>query len=164
MRACLVLFAIVFSGCSLLGHESTPERGPRPEGAPEGLVLFGGTSFGECLGYCITELVVSDRTAVLVYSGWEIRQALPDIRHERRLTAAERAALDRAFDRAALRRADDVYGCPDCADGGAEWVGAAEGGEEKRVTFEYGRNVREVAALITVMRDLRASFPAPPRD
>ena len=141
-------------GCSLFvpGNES-----------PSGTILFSGTSFGECLGYCVTELSVEDRSATLVYRGWAPDRSLPDIQHRRTLSADERRRLDRAFDRAALRRADEVYGCPDCADGGAEWVGATWDGGEKRVTFEYGDTVRGLDAYIAAMRDIRARFPEPPR-
>lgn len=153
-----LLAAVALSGCSLLSHSDGSD-----EGLTDGVVLFSGTSFGECLGYCVTELTVRGMQAEIVYSGWNRDGAPEPVRHSRTLSAAERNALDRAFDRVAFQRADAVYGCPDCADGGAEWVGVAEGDEEERVTFEYGRSVREVAAFIEVMRDLRGSFPAPPR-
>jgi hypothetical protein len=32
---------------------------------------------------------------------------------------------------------DTVIGCPDCADGGAEWLELGFEKEVKRVTFEY---------------------------
>ncbi len=152
-RLLVLLLLLPVGGCSLLGS------GPDEEDAP---ALFSGTSFGECLGYCVTELSVTGRTARLVYSGWT--RAVPDVRHERALSAAERGQLDRALDLQALRRAASQYGCPDCADGGAEWVGAelAEGGQ-KRVTFEYGTEVVGLDAYIEAMRDLRAGFPGPPR-
>lgn len=151
MRFLFAFCSLAFGGCSLLF----------PGGSPDD-VLFSGTSFGECLGYCVTELTVEGREATLVYSGWEIGQQLPDIEHRRTLSDAERLRLERAFDRAALRRADEIYGCPDCADGGAEWVGASGDGAEKRVTFEYGDEVGGLDDYIEVMRALRVRFPGPP--
>ena len=151
-RLVLAFILTTLAGCSLLFPSSD---------SPGATVLFSGTSYGECLGYCVTNLTVEGLSATLVYSGWERGRQLPDRRYERQLSAAERARLDRAFDRAALRRADPVYGCPDCADGGAEWVGASWDEGEKRVTFEAGREVRGLGNYIAVMRDLRGSFPSP---
>ncbi len=157
-RLLLVLLLLSLAGCSLLSDERNE---PAPVESPE---LFSGTSFGECLGYCVTELAVAGRTATLVYFGWSFGETVPDVRHTRTLSAAERAELDRALDRQALRRAEAQYGCPDCADGGAEWVGAQLGeDEEKRVTFEAGKEVDGLDAYIEAMRALRASFPAPPQ-
>ncbi len=155
-RGLLVLALAALGGCSLFGHEGGGS-------SSDDAVLFSGTSFGECIGYCIAELTVDGTTATLTYSGWGRDRNFPDIRYERTLRASERTRLDRAFDRTALHRADEVYGCPDCADGGAEWVGATWDGGEKRVTFEHGTEGGGLDAYIVAMRDLRVSFPDAPR-
>lgn len=155
MRYLLTALAVLtLNGCSLL----FPGNG----GDPDPDVLFSGTSYGFCVGYCITELSVEGHEATLVYRSSRMTDLAP-IQHQRTLSAAERGRLDQALDRRALRRADEVYGCPDCADGGAEWVGATWDDGEKRVTFEAHDTVDGLGAYIETMRDLRASFPEAPR-
>src|SRR5688572_14323025 len=79
-----------------------------------------GTSFGMCAGYCTTRLVVDGARVTLQEIAW--RSELPDRSRTLELTTAERARFYAALDPAALRSVVGVHGCPDCADGGAEWI------------------------------------------
>jgi hypothetical protein len=58
---------------------------------------------------------------------------------------------------------EGVHGCPDCADGGAEWVQVRASGDSIRATFEYGATLEPIAALQAEIRALRARFEALPR-
>ena len=48
--------------------------------------------------------------------------------------------------------------CPDCADGGAEWVELGFENKVKRVTFEYMKEPEELKTLIPSLRELMAGF------
>ena len=152
VRILTALVLAALSGCSLTSSGGAAEA-----------ILSSGTSYGECMGYCVTDLVVEDDQATLTYSGWTNGATLPDIEHQRTLDVGERQRLNDALDLDALRRADAVYGCPDCADGGAEWVGADTGGGMTRVTFDAGAEVGGLDSYIVAMRALRSSFPSAPR-
>jgi hypothetical protein len=60
-------------------------------------------------------------------------------------------------DTAAIHALEGVHGCPDCADGGAEWI-QIEGADSVRVTFEYGAELGGIEELQREIRELRARF------
>jgi hypothetical protein len=127
------------------------------------LELSSGTSFGECVGYCITELIVAGSTARFVESA-HASQALPPRTRTLTLSGEEAERLYHAVDVAEMKHVEGVHGCPDCADGGAEWIQLRTPEDTIRVTFELGRTVRQIAELQTEIRRLRARFSeiAPP--
>jgi hypothetical protein len=112
-----------------------------------------GTSFGFCVptAYCETTLEVVDGSAVLTRSS----RTLGDVRTPGTLTQGEWEALLAAVDEDTLRALPAVVGCPDCADGGAEWVEVVAADWTKRVTFEYGAAPREIEALAERLRRIR---------
>lgn len=139
---------------------------PLPTEADEaGTVIHYGTSFGECIGYCITELTVEDGHATWVRTGWDRDMVeMPKIRVERDLSGEDWAVLRSVARLDVLKSLQDVYGCPDCLDGGAEWVELAREDEAKRVTFEYRETLQPIAGLIHELRALNESFIAEQQD
>jgi hypothetical protein len=71
------------------------------------------------------------------------------------LPSPDWAALQTQFDAAAFARLPETIGCPDCADGGAEWLELTYQGQTRRVTFEHGRPVAEIAPFLAQVRQLR---------
>ena len=57
-----------------------------------------------------------------------------------------------------FRLLDDRIGCPDCADGGAEWIQVNWSGQNKRVTFENGQLIKGFEGLVVKLRDLRNKY------
>ena len=51
-----------------------------------------------------------------------------------------------------------MYGCPDCADGGSEWVEITHEGITKRVTFEAYNSIPENNELVIQLRELRTYY------
>jgi hypothetical protein len=119
--------------------------------------LVSGTSFGMCAGYCRTELRI-DSTAVTFIETSQVHGQLPPRTQTLVLTSAEWQRIRRAVDAAALTRMAGVHGCPDCADGGAEWIEIRTADATVRVTFEYGRVLDPISALQTEIRALRERF------
>lgn len=122
----------------------------------EGLGLASGTSFGMCVGYCRTELVFDSPTVRFTELG--NTGDVPERTRSATLGPAEWSRLRSALDVAALARLEGVHGCPDCADGGAEWI-QIERPATLRVTFEYGSVLAPIAPLQAELRALRAAFP-----
>jgi hypothetical protein len=155
-KAWLVGVTLALAGCtsSALGPESLG-RGSVDLSA---LALTSGTSFGECLGYCRTELRVDSLTVTMV----EVPQGQPQLPTRTRtlqLSRAEWARIRALVDPAALKRLEGVHGCPDCADGGAEWIEIGPESARVRVTFEFGATLPGIAPLQAELRALRARFP-----
>ena len=95
-----------------------------------------GWSFGMCLGYCAAELELSDTRAGLTGLGRE--QDMPLFANEGELTAeglSQLGAATAALDGTTL---ESVYGCPDCADGGAAYIQLERDGTEFRHEMEFG--------------------------
>lgn len=124
------------------------------------LVIRSGTSFGMCIGYCYTELTVSGTEATLTRTSREPERS--PITHRLALRPSEWESLVALADSGALAGLQEVYGCPDCADGGAEWVEVQHDGQTRRVTFEHGATVPGIERLIARLRELRGRFPEPP--
>lgn len=117
------------------------------------------TSFGMCVGYCKTTLVITETEAVLIRESYGRGSGvpLPNLRVATRLTAQEwqdiAAAVTAAA--AAFDTLPDRMGCPDCADGGTETLTLMGPGREKTVTFEYGATIAGVQPLLEQVRALR---------
>ena len=116
-----------------------------------------GTSFGECIGYCWTELHATRDAMALVRRGWDSSE-YPEQQFSDGIDAQQWDRLVSLIDFEKMQSMEEVYGCPDCVDGGAEWIEVAIGGEIKKVTFEYGATLEPLAELIEAIRVLREEF------
>jgi hypothetical protein len=119
------------------------------------VLLRSGTSFGMCVGHCATTLVVREGSATLTRVSRDPSQ-YPTTTETIAITEAEFEALRTAAASPAFRQLDSVYGCPDCADGGAEWVEV----DGKRVTMGYRSDLEPIRPLLQQVRALRARFPS----
>lgn len=117
-----------------------------------------GTSFGECLGYCIRSITITDNVIKFEKSGWEIDGSLPDVKESVPLDTASWNNLVSDIDFNAFFQLDSIIGCPDCADGGAEWIEIRKDGNVHRSTFEYMNEPEAVKEYIAILRDYLGSF------
>jgi hypothetical protein len=121
----------------------------------QAIEITSGTSFGMCAGYCLTELRIDSGSIELTEESW--RTELPARTRTLPLERAAWEGLQALVDTDVFRELAGVHGCPDCADGGAEWIeiGTAE---PVRITFEYGSELDGIAELQEVIRELRSRF------
>ena len=117
----------------------------------EGSIKYG-TSFGECLGYCVTEAEVLDEELKVVQKSWDSQ--LEDIESNRSLSSEEVESIINGIDTDKFKVLDETIGCPDCADGGAEWIELIIEGEVKRVTFEYMASIDGINPAVEMLRSL----------
>ena len=122
----------------------------------EGLVLRSGTSFGMCMGYCVTELTVTQDELRFVEAS---REPVRERTRRAALAPGEWEEILALANPSALEALPEVIGCPDCADGGAEWVEVEHEGRKRRVTFQYGSTVEGIQPLVDKARELRERFP-----
>ena len=135
------------------GGPLPPDPGTEPEAVP--LLIETGTSFGECLGYCSTTLYLDAEYQLIVRSSWDTEQ-YPELSDRQAMDPDLWSQLVGVADIEPLTRMDEVLGCPDCADGGAEWVALSLSGRREKVTFEYGAEVEPIAPLLSLLRRLRS--------
>lgn len=140
----LFLAIVLLSGCD------------DPMNPSADIVLSYGTSFGHCIGYCQSSLTLSGETAKLTLA--DNRNELPTKEKSRTLTQKEINQLYSNLNWDQFNSLDETIGCPDCADGGAEWVEISDSNTVKKVTFEYGRAPKEIVNLVKTLHTIAESL------
>ena len=112
-----------------------------------------GTSFGMCVGYCKHDINLTKDSINSNCSGWN-NSVTPKSE-----TVVQSAAiwddLKVKFNSTAFFNKKEVIGCPDCADGGAEWVEIEMSDNNKhKVTFEYQNEPEELKEFVSTLRKI----------
>jgi len=123
---------------------------------PADLQIKYGTSFGMCMGYCINEATISAKTVVLNSTSRNEKPAVKTC--SRVLTESEWTSLKNGFVVDKFMGMKDTYGCPDCADGGAEWIEITANGTTKKVTYDYNKAPDELKDLAAKLKEIMASL------
>lgn len=116
-----------------------------------------GTSFGHCLGYCNKTWDVYSHGIDLTIASWHDDEfptqycSLP-VESEDCMKIREELDLEK------IKALPATIGCPDCADGGAEWIEVDIDGEVKRVTFEYNADIPELQEILKLLRAVRNEY------
>ncbi len=120
------------------------------------LTIAYGTSFGECVGYCSVTLQASENELTLIKSGWD--EELPTLIYTRSMKSVLWDSLTSALLIENFDTLQSVYGCPDCADGGAEWIEISSNNLEHKVIFEYGNEPEYLKEYVSLLRRLERCF------
>ncbi len=113
-----------------------------------------GQSWGFCVGYCNSELSFSDGEAII------IQQSNNDKRDKKlkfNFASEDYRQLVELFDQQEFDQLPTIIGCPDCADGGAEFLEVKSDGEWRKVTFEYNNAPESIATLVSHLREFHNS-------
>lgn len=113
-----------------------------------------------CAGKCYNELIVEKNAVVLKQIERRGRGDEPEIIEHRDDTRLSRIKADlNHFPKKKFLKLQDVYGCPDCADGGAEWLEVQfSDGRVKNVKFDYGSSVEGFEEIISSLRAHRLAL------
>jgi hypothetical protein len=114
----------------------------------EALIVRGGYSFGECLSNCKTTVEISgDKTKAILaayqYSGSTTATKTCEVAIQ--AEDVNKAIAGLQFSQ--FKALQKVYGCPDCADGGAEWIEIQQGSQSYKVTYDYKKPPAEVKEI-----------------
>lgn len=139
----ILILSILLIGCSEKDDSNTT-------------FISSGTSFGECAGYCTREIVISQDGLVYTASSWDTLN-YPVLDTSLEITSTEWSNLIALVDLSVLQGFEDVVGCPDCADGGAEWIQVVTQEDSKKITFEYGDTLDGIQPLINQLRLYRGA-------
>lgn len=116
-----------------------------------------GTSFGMCVGYCLNNVAIINSGKVTF-----TKSANGISPNTKTCTKAigdfDFKALKALVSVAEFNQLPEVIGCPDCADGGAEWVALKLEGRLKKVTFEYGNAPEALKDLVVKLREIKEEF------
>lgn len=108
-----------------------------------------GTSFGMCAGYCTQVLMITE--------GKISKTITPRLdKNLKEQTCSDSFddfdSLIANIDSSEYIALDETIGCPDCADGGAEWIEITTANGSKKVTYEYGNEPNEIKPFIDDLR------------
>lgn len=150
MKLLLIISALILPAL-VSCHRHVELVAPKPNYQ---MVIKNGTFFGMCGGYCLTETTIREAGASYRESSRE-PDKFPDKNKSLALTADEWRDLVDAVDMGALTALDSIIGCPDCADGGGEWIEIQNGAQTKRIVFEHGASVASIDGLLEKIREIR---------
>lgn len=115
-----------------------------------------GSSFGMCVGYCSSSLVISDLK--LTFSKSKNAQPADTKTCSKSISEADIDAIKNELNINKISNLPEVIGCPDCADGGAEWISINADGKQYKITYEYGKAPKELEAAVAKLKVLKDSF------
>lgn len=151
LTSIIFLFLMIMGRC----NPTRVSSGEHTSGDP--LTICTGTSFGMCAGYCVKEYVINGATVDLTMFSRDKAQTSPKS-CQRTIDQASRDSLNTLADLEAFSKKPERLGCPDCADGGAEYIELQRGDQKHRVTFEYGQTIPGFESLVSALRSQRKAF------
>lgn len=152
MKLIFVLFSLfALVRCS---DEAVTTTNPQSET----VILRSGTSFGMCLGYCVKDLEINGTQATFTKRSNNQPDRYPTRTCNQTLTATKSADLKALALFNEFRKQPETIGCPDCADGGAEYIEMQVGDQKHRVKFEYNKTIPGFETLVKELRTQREAF------
>lgn len=139
------------------------EKESRADDTPANLLDYEinyGTSFGMCVGPCRKEmnLVNGELNFIVFYTEGRGAVGGTPKSFKEKLDLNLQKYLMQNIDYEAFKKISNIIGCPDCADGGAEFVELTRYNIKHKVTFEYGKPPKEIESLVTVLREKKVYF------
>lgn len=122
--------------------------------------ISSGTSFGFCRSYCQQSINITFNPLQLIAMKQPNfpQAAYPLVQQQHPFSSAQWQELISVLNMQTFSALGDRIGCPDCADGGAEWIEIDSTNGVKRVTFENGQSVKGIESLIEKLRQLRNQY------
>lgn len=144
---------------ALLGAFATAQAAPPAPAKPLSRIAYG-IAYGECMGYCDHSLIITAQRMRLVHKAFLEAEKYPQKVLEKPTRPETWQKLLRLASFQTLKGLPDRIGCPDCTDGGAEWIELQQDAAVKRVTFEPQAGLRQQAALLAELRKLYQELDA----
>lgn len=104
-----------------------------------------GWSFGMCGGYCVADLIISEGDLVATGRGHFVDEPLY-VNHGA-LTPAGAERIEAALQALVGEALEPVYGCPDCADGGAAYITLERASGTSSHSMQFGSPPEILAEL-----------------
>lgn len=126
--------------------------------ASEVLQINYGTSFGMCRSYCIHEVKINRNWTVKIERTWADSLRYPTTYDSTKTDASMWSYLLERLNQSNFATLPERIGCPDCADGGAEWLEVVKtNGAHQKSTFEYGADMKDLNPLLDAFSPQRKS-------
>lgn len=140
----LIFIGLVFWSCNKEANEQNKEY------------IKYGTSFNNCVGYCIHEIEITKELIKFKKYGWA--DSIVTKECNKIYSEEEWNNLVSKISLTDFKKLDETIGCPDCADGGAEWIEINIENTNRKVTFEYLNEPEQFKPYIDSLRFRYAGF------
>ncbi|PWA04625.1 hypothetical protein [Flavobacterium psychrotolerans] len=113
-----------------------------------------GTSFGMCSGYCFNETKFESGLITSYSKSWGKgkNNANPDKTDTLLIDNNKWKVLVENVNLIEFNKLPNTIGCPDCADGGVEWIEIGTSKKKYKVEFEYGKDIEVLNKLLELLR------------
>lgn len=152
-----VLLVVVFVRCMSNLTPQTPQNV-----ATEKLTIRTGTSFNMCVGYCKNDYVFNGISATLAQSGSLPQAQVTPRSCQSTISQTQWNDIKALANLDAFSKTATVLGCPDCTDGGAEYIEIQVDNRKHRVTFPYGKTIPGFEPLVDILRTQRNTLKTCP--
>jgi hypothetical protein len=116
-----------------------------------------GTSFGD-IGYCNRKIEIIGTDINFKATGQTVTGDLPEIDINGTISIEDWEELVNSIEFLVFRNMEEVIGCPDCTDGGAEWIEITTDNISHKIIFELENEPEEVEEYIESLRELIEDF------
>jgi hypothetical protein len=145
-----------FTSCEFLSPDSQPALDLSE------VTIKSGQSFGFCIGKCHSEMTIKNKEVEFLVKERSFETGVLENKEyifKENLATQTKEILQELIDTEKIFGLQDTYGCPDCADGGSEWIEIISSGDKsKKITFEFGKNIPEIEKLINLLRKERETL------
>lgn len=120
-----------------------------------------GNSYGNCIGYCWNQYTLDGKTINenRKATGRGDRSKYPEINESKDLKNSDWENVVKTVNQQKLMELAETIGCPDCADGGAEWISVEfSDGTSKKVTIEAGSKHEDLIELIRLIKNVSNDY------
>lgn len=158
MKNTFILFLSTFlvSSCGFIDLE------PKSTIELSTITIKSGQSFGFCIGKCHAEMTIKGQNVDFLVKERNFESGVlekKEYAYKEVLSTQKVSDIEKIIDTQKFFNLNEVYGCPDCADGGSEWIEIITADDKtKKVTFEYGKSVPEIEKLIKLLREERETL------
>lgn len=121
----------------------------------EDMTISYGTNFGFCGGYCKKSLLITHEVIKYHKSAIHVTtDSFPDLNCTEPYSKDAMLSLVSGLNLDTFYALEEIIGCPDCADGGSEWIEIKTKSKVKKVTFEYLAYPEPIESIIDKLRTL----------
>lgn len=125
------------------------------------VAIRSGSSFGHCAGYCHEELELVGVHGRYERRAWRSPDGTTPAPKTLRTVLPQQTwvKLMRLAEQLQLTKPNEVIGCPDCAEGGSEWIELqSQSGAKRNIIFDYHRYPTKAGELGQQLASLRETM------